>query len=362
MSELRTEVLVIGAGVVGLAVARRFALAGLEVLLVERETTFGTQTSSRNSEVIHAGLYYPTGSLKAQLCLEGREKLYQYCETRGVPFAQIGKIVVASGVDESVRLLEIHAQAMSNGCSEVRMLSSKEACDERGELNAESILFSPKTGIIDSHQLMISLLGDFERAGGTTSWKSEVSELEASSTGITARFDDGVEVEAQCVVNASGLSAEGLLSRELASDYGLRLAKGDYFSYSGNVPFKRLVYPVPEPGGLGVHLTIDLGGACRFGPDVSWEQTESYEVDGSKAEVFFEAIRRYWPKCQRDRLMPAYSGIRPKAIYRGNLVADFLVLSERTTGSPRIVHLLGIESPGLTSCLALADYVFDTLH
>lgn len=362
MSELSTEVLVIGAGVVGLAVARRFALAGLEVLLVERETTFGTQTSSRNSEVIHAGLYYPTGSLKARLCLDGREKLYEYCETRGVPFAQIGKIVVASREDELDRLLQIQAQAMSNGCSEVRMLSSKEIREERGELSAESMLFSPRTGIIDSHQLMLSLLGDFERAGGTTSWKSDASQLESSSTGVTARFDDGVEVEAQCVINASGLNVAQLLSPELASDYGLRLAKGDYFSYSGKVPFKRLVYPVPESGGLGVHLTIDLGGACRFGPDVSWENTENYEVDGSKADAFFEAIRRYWPQCQRGRLLPAYAGIRPKATYRENLVADFLVLPERTTGSARIIHLLGIESPGLTSCLALADYVYDTTH
>lgn len=362
MSELRTEVLVIGAGVVGLAVARRFALAGLEVLLVERETTFGTQTSSRNSEVIHAGLYYTTGSLKARLCLEGREKLYQYCETRGVPFAQIGKIVVASTKDESDRLLQIHAQAKSNGCSEVRMLTSKEISEERGELRAESILFSPRSGIIDSHQLMLSLLGDFERDGGTTSWRSNVSQLEFSSTGVTARFVDGVEVEAQCVINASGLNAAQLLSSELSSDYGLRLAKGDYFSYAGKVPFTRLVYPVPEPGGLGVHSTMDLAGACRFGPDVSWEETESYEVDGSKADVFFEAIRRYWPRCQRGRLSPAYSGIRPKAMYREKLIEDFLVLPERTTGSARIMHLLGIESPGLTSCLAIADYIYDTVH
>ncbi len=362
MAELRTEVLVIGAGVVGLAVARRFALAGLEVFLVERETTFGTQTSSRSSEVIHAGLYYPTDSLKAQLCLEGREKLYEYCKTRGVLFAQIGKLVVASGGNESDRLLQIHAQAISNGCSEVRMLTNKEIHEERGELSAESILFSPRTGIIDSHQLMLSLLGDFERAGGTTSWKSEVSELEASSTGITARFDDSVEVEAQCIINASGLNAAELLSPGLASDYGLRLAKGDYFSYAGKVPFTRLVYPVPVPGGLGVHSTMDLGGACRFGPDVSWEQTESYEVDGSKADAFFEAIRRYWPKCERDRLFPAYSGIRPKATYREKLIEDFLVLPESTTGSAHIIHLLGIESPGLTSCLTIADYVYDTVH
>ena len=362
MSELKTEVLVIGAGVVGLAVARRFSLAGLEVLLVERETTFGTQTSSRNSEVIHAGLYYPTGSLKAQLCLDGREKLYEYCERRGVPFAQIGKFVVASSGNESERLLQIHAQAKSNGCSEVRMLTTKEVCDERGELNAESILFSPKTGIIDSHQLMLSLLGDFERAGGTTSWRSDVSQLECSSTGVTARFDDGVEVEAQCIINASGLNAAKLLSPGLASDYGLRLAKGDYFSYAGKVPFTRLVYPVPVPGGLGVHLTMDLGGACRFGPDVSWEETESYEVDGSKADAFFEAIRRYWPKCQRRQLFPAYSGIRPKAIYCDKLIEDFLVLPERTSGSAHVIHLLGIESPGLTSCLTIADYVYDTVH
>ena len=362
MSELKTEVLVIGAGVVGLAVARRFSLAGLEVLLVERETTFGTQTSSRNSEVIHAGLYYPTGSLKAQLCLDGREKLYEYCERRGVPFAQIGKFVVASSGNESERLLQIHAQAKSNGCSEVRMLTTKEVCDERGELNAESVLFSPKTGIIDSHKLMLSLLGDFERAGGTTSWRSDVSQLECSSAGVTARFDDGVEVESQYVINASGLNAARLLSSELASDYSVRLAKGDYFSYSGKVPFTRLVYPVPEPGGLGVHLTIDLGGACRFGPDVSWEETENYEVDGSKADAFFEAIRRYWPKCQRDRLFPAYSGIRPKAIYREELIEDFVVLPERTTGSTSIIHLLGIESPGLTSCLTIADYIYDTVH
>ena len=361
MSELKTEIVVIGAGVVGLAVARRFALAGLEVLLVEQEATFGTATSSRNSEVIHAGLYYPTGSLKASLCLTGREKLYEYCNERRIPCKQLGKLIVATEPEEVMQLETIHHQSIANGCDEVSMLAKNEFDRERGALKAEAMLLSPRTGIIDSHQLMLNLLGDLERAGAAVAWKAKVRALEVSSNGVTVRLDKNIEVNSSCVINAAGLSAAELLS-DSVEGYATRLAKGDYFSYSGQVPFNRLIYPVPQTGGLGVHLTLDLNGTARFGPDVTWVDEVDYSIDESKRDLFFERIRKYWPDCDVDKLSPAYSGIRAKATCSGEMLGDFLFKTEGEDSRSKIIHLLGIESPGLTSCLSIADYIFNKIY
>lgn len=360
MNDLSTDIVVIGAGVVGLAVARRFALAGLQVVLVEKRETFGTETSSRNSEVIHAGLYYPANSLKAQLCLRGRELIYEYCRERAIPCRQTGKLVVATDPDEANRLEQLQYQAKENGCEEVYLLGGQEFARERGELNAQAILLSPRTGIIDSHQFMLSLLGDFERFEGLVAWNTEVVSFHSSAEGSSVLLADQTAVKAACVINAAGLGAPALLPNS-ASRFGLRLAKGDYFSYSASVPFERLVYPVPPQGGLGVHLTLDLSGRARFGPDLTWVDQISYEIDGSKVDQFYEAVRRYWPGCDRECFAPSYSGIRPKAALDGELLGDFRIITESEGAAAKTIHLLGIESPGLTSCLALANYIFEDL-
>jgi len=361
LSELKTDIVVIGAGVIGLAVARRFALAGLEVVVVEQERTFGTGTSSRNSEVIHAGLYYPSGSLKAKLCLTGREQLYEYCNERRIPHKQLGKLIVAADAEETIKLEAIYQQAQASRCDEVALLSGKEVDQERGALKAVAMLLSPRTGIIDSHQLMLSLLADLVRAGGLVAWKTRVESIAASTQGASVLLDKKIAVNAACVVNAAGLGAADFLSNS-DSGYGTRLAKGDYFSYSGRIPFTRLVYPVPQPGGLGVHFTIDMGGAGRFGPDVTWVDEVDYSIDSAKRHLFFERIRKYWPDCDIEKLSPSYSGIRSKATCHGEMLDDFLFVTESYEPRSKIIHLLGIESPGLTSCLSIADHIFKEVY
>ena len=353
--------MVVGAGVIGLAVARRFASAGLEVLLVEKEATFGTGTSSRNSEVIHAGLYYPTESLKAKLCLPGREKLYEYCRDRGIPYKQLGKLVVATTADEVIELEAIHQQALANGCEEVSLLSGPEFKHEQGALKAAAMLLSPRTGIVDSHQLMLSLLGDFERHGGLVAWKTEVKSVESSGRSMSINFGADSSINASWVVNAAGLGASRLLG-SAGNRYGVRFAKGDYFAYSGKIPFNRLVYPVPRRGGLGVHLTLDMNGMGRFGPDVTWVDEIDYSINCSKRDLFFAQIQKYWPDCDSAKLSASYSGIRPKVTYDDELLSDFLFMRESNNSRSKIMHLLGIESPGLTSCLSIADHIFDEIY
>ena len=361
MSGLSTDIVVVGAGVIGLAVARRFAMAGLEVLLLEKEATFGTGTSSRNSEVIHAGLYYPTESLKARLCLLGREKLYEYCCQSGIPCQQRGKLVVATTADEVMELEAIHQQALANGCEEVYLLGGAKFKREKGDLRATAMLLSPRTGIVDSHQLMLSLLGDFERHNGLVAWKTEVKSIESSGQSVFVNFGPDSKINASCVVNAAGLGASWLLGSS-EKRYGVRLAKGDYFAYSGRIPFNRLVYPVPQRGGLGVHLTLDMNGVGRFGPDVSWVDGIDYSIDSSKGDLFFAQIQKYWPDCDSTKLSPSYSGIRPKVTYDDELLGDFVLMRESGDSGSKIVHLLGIESPGLTSCLSIADYIFNEIY
>ena len=362
------DCVVIGAGVIGLAVARTLAAAGRDVLILEAENAFGTGISARNSEVIHAGIYYAAGSLKARLSVAGRHMLYAYCEERGIDHRRCGKLIVATGEDQRARLDGIAAAARINGVDDLRLLSREEARALEPALECTAALLSPSTGIIDSHALMLSLLGDAERDGAVLALNSPVRGGCVDRDGIVLEAGVGAgetAILAQSVVNCAGLGAQGV-SRRLhglpaASVPPLHYAKGNYYSLAGRAPFSRLIYPVPEAAGLGVHLTLDLGGQARFGPDVEWIDDIDYTVDPQRAEAFYAEVRRYWPQLPDDALLPAYAGIRPKPHAPGEPACDFLISGPAEHGVPGLVNLYGIESPGLTASLALADHVVASL-
>jgi len=356
------DCIVVGAGVVGLAVARALAVAGREVLILESADAVGTATSSRNSEVIHAGLYYAPDSLKARFCVPGRRALYAYCEARGVPHRRSGKLVVAASADETARLESIAQRARANGVDDLELVSATAAKAMEPALDCLAALHSPSTGIVDSHALMQAYLADAEEAGATLALRSPVTGGRAGSPHVTLRVGGAEPMEIGCrlLVNCAGLHAldlarsiEGFPAANLPE---VRFAKGNYFVLSGHAPFSRLVYPVPIPGGLGVHLTLDLAGAARFGPDVEWVETIDYAVDPHRADGFYAVIRRYWPALADGALLPGYSGIRAKAS-RGGADSDFIIEGPSAHGVPGIINLFGIESPGLTSSLAIADHV-----
>ena len=360
----QVQVVVIGAGVVGLACARALARAGHEVIVLEKNHAFGQETSSRNSEVIHAGIYYPAGTRKAQLCVQGRHRLYGFCQEFGVAFNRCGKLIVATTDDQIPDLKKIQARALANGVDDLVWLSASQAQAMEPQLQCVAALLSPSTGIIDSHGLMLALLGDAERHGAHLALNSAVRTVQFTPKGLLLTVASGGQEEpllAQTVVNAAGHQAVALAGTcpsvprdKLPTAY---LAKGNYFSLAGRSPFSRLIYPVPEPGGLGVHLTLDLGMQARFGPDVEWIDKEDYVVDPRRAEVFYGAIRRYWPGLQDHSLMPAYAGIRPKISPAHGPEADFFIQTSQQHGVPSLVNLFGIESPGLTASLAIADAV-----
>ena len=361
----KIDCLVIGAGVIGLAVARRLAAAGRDVLIVESESAFGTGISARNSEVIHAGIHYPAGSLKARLCVAGRDMLYAYCAERGIGHRRCGKLMVATSDQQRAQLDRIAAGARANGVDDLRFLSRTEARALEPALECTAALLSPSTGIIDSHALMLSLLGDAERNGAVLALNSPVLDGEIVADGIVLRVgsgtDESMRIHAATVVNCAGLGAQGI-ARHLRglppqSVPPLHYAKGNYYALAGRAPFSRLIYPVPEAAGLGVHLTLDLGGQARFGPDVEWIDTIDYTVAPERAEAFYGEVRRYWPQLSDGALVPAYAGVRPKPHAPGEPACDFLVSGPAEHGVPGLVCLYGIESPGLTSCLALADHV-----
>ena len=367
---------VIGAGVVGLAVGRALAMQGLETVVLEAADAIGTATSARNSEVIHAGIYYPAGSLKARLCVAGKARLYAHCEHHGVAHRRCGKLIVASDAAQCDELQRIAAHARANGVDDLRWLSAAEVSAIEPALRAEAALLSPSTGIVDSHGLMLSLQGGLEQHGGALALCSPVLGITSGRDGHVLQVggDSPMELGARIVVNAAGLWAPGLAARHRGLDATCvpeaRYAKGSYFSLSGATPFSRLVYPVPEPGGLGVHLTLDLAGQARFGPDVQWITPASpdeidYRVDPARGEGFYAAIRRYWPGLPDGALQPAYSGVRPKLHRPGQTTApahDFVIDGPATHGLPGLVNLFGIESPGLTSSLAVADEVLARLE
>lgn len=357
------DAVVIGAGVVGLACARALARAGKEVIVLERHGEIGTEISARNSEVIHAGVYYPPGSLKARLCVLGRKQLYEFCEQYGVESRRCGKLIVAGSAEQDARLQLIKQRAETNGVTDMTLLSAAEARSMEPELHCTAALWSPSTGIISSHELMVALLGDAERYGAALALQAPVTSAAVDRAGIRliTGGDSGMELVADIVINAAGLAAPDMAGRiaGFPADRIPRawLAKGSYFSLAGKAPFSRLIYPVPEPGGLGVHLTLDLAGQARFGPDVEWISEIDYRVAPERGQHFYSAIRKYWPDLRDGALQPAYAGIRPKIVGPGAPDADFQLQGPAEHGVPGLVNLFGIESPGLTSCLAIADSV-----
>jgi L-2-hydroxyglutarate oxidase LhgO len=361
----RVECAVIGAGVLGLAVARALAQAGREVVILEAEDAIGTHTSSRNSEVIHAGIYYPQGSLKARSCIAGRHRLYEYCATHGVPHKRCGKLIVATSASQKEELLSIRARAHANGVTDVVEIAAAEAMRMEPALHCTAALHSPSTGIIDSHALMLAYLGDAEAAGAMLALKSPLERALVSGTGFRLKVGE-TEIETEFLVNSAGLRAPSI-ARRIEGFPPARIppefyAKGNYYSLAGRPPFSRLVYPVPEPGGLGVHVTLDLAGQARFGPDVEWVDRIDYEVDPRRSARFYAAIRRYWPALAEGALAPGYAGIRPKISGPGEPAADFVIQGPAEHGVPGLVNLFGIESPGLTASLALADDVVKLLQ
>jgi L-2-hydroxyglutarate oxidase LhgO len=359
----RVECVVIGAGVIGLAVARRLAQAGREVIVLEAAEGIGTVTSSRNSEVIHAGIYYKAGSLMARMCVRGKGLLYDYCGDHGIPNRNCGKLIVATTPTETAKLQSIKAHAAANGVDDLRTLSGGEARELEPALNCDAALLSPSTGIIDSHAFMLALRGDAEGAGAALAFHAPFDRGRASTDGFEIDVGGAAPMSIGCalLVNAAGLAApsvaRGIDGMPLDLIPPAYLAKGNYFSCSARAPFSRLIYPVPEPGGLGVHLTLDLAGQARFGPDVEWVDAIDYAVDPARAERFYPAIRRYWPALPDGALLPSYSGMRPKIVPPAVAVQDFLIQSARDHGVDGLINLFGIESPGLTSSLAIADYV-----
>ena len=365
------DVVVIGAGVVGLAVARALALtpkfAGKELLVLEAANAIGTGTSSRNSEVIHAGIYYPAGSLKAKLCVEGKAMLYKYCEDRGVGFKRCGKLIVAANNAQVAELQGIIAKAAANGVNDLVLLTGEEARTLEPQLACVAAVHSPSTGIIDSHALMLSLQGDFENAGGLTVLNSAVANVFIAKGAIKIIMTDGAEIFTKTLVNAAGLSApmlarsmQGLDPQFVPQEY---YAKGNYFTLSGKSPFNRLIYPVPEAAGLGVHLTLDLGGQAKFGPDVQWvESANDLVVDPARGDAFYAEIRKYWPQLQDNALVAGYAGIRPKINSPTDSSADFVIQSSKEHGINGLVNLFGIESPGLTSSMAIGAMVAELLN
>ncbi len=360
----KLDCVVIGAGVVGLAVARELALRGREVVVLEAAGAIGTGTSSRNSEVIHAGIYYPQGSLKAQLCVRGKHLMYAYCEERAISHRRCGKLIVATAPDQHAQLSGIRDAALANGVADLELLTREQARALEPSLECVSALFSPSTGIVDSHALMLSLLGDMENAGGVLALNSALAAAACTPDGIRLNALDGTELLASTVVNAAGLDAPtlarnfaGLAARHVPTPY---FAKGNYFTLSGRSPFTRLIYPVPEGAGLGVHLTIDLGGQAKFGPDVQWvESPADLVVDPARGDAFYAEVRKYWPGLPDGALVAGYAGMRPKIQAPQQGAADFLIQGPAEHGVSGLVNLFGIESPGLTSSLALARYVAD---
>ena len=356
------DCVIVGAGVVGLAVGRSVARAGRDVVVLEAEPEIGMHTSSRNSEVIHAGLHYPEDSLKAELCVKGKQMLYEYCEQRHIPYRRIGKLIVAAHDEEQEMLQAIRAQAEKNGVMDLRMLEQAEIRELEPAIVGNLALFSPSTGIIDSHSLMIALQADIEACDGVVLTHSRLSSVAVAGAGFTLHVD-GTDDEYECrtFINSAGLQAEkvartieGLDPEHISA---VRYAIGHYFAYQCESPFQHLIYPLPIDGGLGVHATNDMGGAVRFGPDVDWVEEIDYGFDDSRLERFAGSIRQYFPGLDVNKLAPAYTGIRPKLTGPGEAPRDFAIEGEEIHGIGGLVNLFGIESPGLTASLAIGDYV-----
>lgn len=356
------DCIVVGAGVVGLAIGRALAMSGREVMIVEAAEGIGTGTSARNSEVIHAGIYYPKGSLKARLCVKGKQMLYAYCKERGVGHQQLGKLIVATSESENAMLAQIRQKAHDNGVTDLEMLTAAQAQSLEPALSCTAALISPSTGIVDSHGLMLAYQGDAEHAGAQCVFHTPLIKGRALPEGgfeLAFGGPDAMTLTCNVLVNASGLHAptlarqiEGIPANSIPPEY---LCKGSYFTLQGRAPFTRLIYPVPQHAGLGVHLTLDLGGQAKFGPDTEWITEENYDIDPRRGDSFYDAVRTYWPELKDGALQPGYTGIRPKISSPTEPAADFMIAGPATHGVCGLVNLFGIESPGLTSSLAIAE-------
>lgn len=357
------DTIVVGAGVVGLAIARALAVAGIDVLILEEKLLFGSETSARNSEVIHAGIYYPKNSNKALLCTRGKLLLYDYCKTHAIEHKQLGKIIVATSNRQVSELDAITARARANGVEDLQRLGSKDITALEPAIVAKAGLLSPSTGIIDSHGFMLSLLGSAESHGAMIAYNSKADHIKKISDGfsVTVVGEDSITIDCKRVVNAAGHGACALANSIpcLPSETipVARFSKGNYFRLQAKTPVTRLIYPVPEPGGLGVHITVDLAGQSRFGPDVQMQDLLDYKVDAGRATHFYDAIRRYWPALEDNTLVPDYAGVRPKIAFDDVLATDFIIQDKQQHGIDGLVNLFGIESPGLTSSLAIAELV-----
>ncbi|WP_428686532.1 NAD(P)/FAD-dependent oxidoreductase, partial [Roseibium sp.] len=356
------ETLVIGAGVIGLACARALAQSGREVMVLEQHGLIGSETSARNSEVIHAGIYYPPGSLKAKLCLPGKHQLYAFCEENGIAHERIGKLIVAGSETQLPELERLHRQALDTGLTDLVFYDRRKLQEIEPELDCVGALWSPSTGIVDSHGYMLALQGGLESHGGQVVLNSKVRQIERCADGYRITVDAGGEestaLTCRELIVSAGHGAPGLMAELPGADAPKAyLAKGNYFKLQGKAPFSRLVYPVPEPGGSGVHITLDLQHQARFGPDVEWVDRIDYEVDPARGDKFYAAIRSYWPGLPDRSLIPDYCGFRPKISAPGEPAADFRIDGPEAHGFEGLVALYGMESPGLTSALAIADEV-----
>ena len=364
MELVRCEVLIVGGGVIGLALSKVLAEAGRDVALIERASRFGTETSSRHSEVIHAGIYYPTGSLKAETCVEGRRLLYDYLERRGVPYQKISKLIFASTRAQVEDLERLYQRGLNNGVEGLHLVGGGELKRLEPGLRAERAILSEETGIFDSHLFLKMLAGDAQAAGAMLALETEFESALRNEPfwDVTAKSGAGAfSIKTRWLINCAGHAAHrvarGIASYPLTSLPSRYLARGSYWSTTQRVPFQRLLYPMPSEAGLGIHLTFDLAGAARFGPDVEWVNDEDYGVDSSRKEHFVEAIQAYFPELQPKLLEPAYAGIRPKIVGPSEAAADFCMQTSEQHGAPNLIHFFGIESPGLTASLALADRV-----
>ena len=361
------EVIVIGAGVVGLAAARRLARAGCEVIVLEAEDSFGAGISSRNSEVIHAGIYYPQGSLKARLCVAGKAALYEFCESRAVAHDRCGKLIVATSDNELAALGDLEARAAMNGVDDLIRLDATQARELEPALHCRGALLSPSTGIVDGHGYMLAMLGEIEAAGGALALTSPVrgGRLEDGSMVLAVGGPTPLSLRCRALINAAGLGAQAVaqglagLARETIPP--LYYAKGNYFTLKGASPFTRLIYPLPGIDALGVHVVLDLNGRTKFGPDVEWVEAPEYAVSLDHECDFYSAVRRFWPDLPDQALEPGYVGVRPKLTPAGAGMTDFIIQDEKTHGVPGLINLYGIESPGLTASLAIADEIAERL-
>ena len=362
MSLDHVDTIVIGAGLVGIAIARALSLAGHETIILEAAGAIGTHTSSRNSEVIHAGIYYPKDSLKARFCVAGRDQLYAYCQAHDIPHKNCGKLIVATSQDEIPGLVDLQAKARANGVDDLRLISAQEAREMEPQLHCAAALVSPSTGIIDSHAYMLTMQGEAEANGAVFAFNTPVIGGQCHPNGIEIRTggDSPYALLARNVINAAGLWAQPIAHKIVglapATIPQRHFAKGNYFTLAGPAPFSRLIYPLAKSGSLGIHFCLDFAGQARFGPDIEWIDNIDYEVDPARNEVFYDTIRTYWPALPDGALMPGYAGIRPKLVPRGQPSQDFLIQGPADHGVPGLLNLYGIESPGLTASLAIAAH------